>query len=227
MSRYPQPSDGRGSLRDIQVLVNKYPHLFEQAISNELTIRSEKIDWVSPSKEDSYAEYRDEEFLERLGIKTLETPLNDFWPNKGPQWDGLGKGSDDEVFIVEAKANLPEIGSPPSGAGEKSLQLIRESLNTTKSYLGINNNIDWSGKFYQYTNRLAHLYYLRVLNGIPAYLIFLYFIGDDSVNGPNSINEWNAAISDMKEYLGIEKHKLSGYIADVFIDVKDSGFPFS
>ena len=34
--------------------------------------------------------------------------------------DGLGKGSDGEVFIVEAKANLPEIASPPSGAGEKS-----------------------------------------------------------------------------------------------------------
>ncbi len=32
--------------------------------------------------------------------------------------------------------------------------------------------------FYQYINRLAHLYLLRVLNKIPAYLVFVYFVND-------------------------------------------------
>ena len=220
MDRYPQPSDGRGSLKDIQILVNKRPSLFTQSIKNELNIQSEEIDWVSPLIEDDFAEYRDKGFLERLGINKLATPLSDFWPNKGPQWDGLGKGSDGEVFIVEAKANLPEIESPPSGAGEKSLELIRKSLDETKSYLEIDNNVDWSGKFYQYTNRLAHLYFLRAVNDIPAYLIFLYFVGDESVKGSKSSDEWKKAIAAIKEHLGIGNHKLSPYIVDVFIDVK-------
>lgn len=30
-------------------------------------------------------------------------------------------------------------------------------------------------KLYQYANRLAHLYFLRHLNGVEAYLLLLYF----------------------------------------------------
>lgn len=223
MTRWPQHSDAHGSLRDIQILVNDHPSLFTEYIQNNLQIKSRKIKWVSPLKEDEYAEYRDNDFLKIIGINSLTIPSHDLWPKKGPQWDALGKGSDGEVFIVEAKANLPEMESPPSSAGEKSLKLIRESLNTTKSYLGIDNNVDWSDKFYQYTNRLTHLFLLRVLNNIPAYLIFVYFVGDNSVSGPKTISGWNTPINEMKEYLGIGKHKLSQYVTDIFIDVNQLG----
>lgn len=189
MGRFPQPSDGQGSLKDIQVLVNKHPFLFTKAIKNKLDIQSSEIEWVSPLEEDDYAEYRDYGFLQKLGLSSLKVPLNKFWPHGGPQWDALGKGEHGEVFLVEAKANIPEIVSPGSGAKENSLHLIQTSMNKTKSYLKINNTIDWSGPFYQYTNRLAHLYYLRVLNEIPAYLIFTYFIGDTSVDGPKNLAE--------------------------------------
>jgi hypothetical protein len=124
------------------------------------------------------------------------------------------------LFLVEAKANIPEIVSSESGAKGNSLNLIQESLTATKSYLKINNKVDWSRKFYQYTNRLSHLYYLRVLNNIPAYLILVYFIGDKSVNGPKTRVEWTSALTVMKSYLGTGNHKLSKYIADVFIDVE-------
>jgi hypothetical protein len=219
MGRFPQPSDGHGSLRDTQILINDHPLLLTKAIKSKLEIKSADIEWVSPLEKDDYAEYRDKEFLKKISINSLKTPLNDFWPNRGPQWDALGKGSDNEVFLVEAKANIPEIVSPGSGAKGTSLELIRKSLAATKSYMQVKDQTDWSGKYYQFTNRLAHLYFFRVLNEIPAYLIFVYFIGDDSVSGPKTGAEWNAALTVMKTYFGLGDHRLSPYIADVFIDV--------
>jgi hypothetical protein len=83
MSRFPQPPDGRGSLRDTQILINNHPLLLTKAIKNKLEIKSNDIEWISPLKEDDYAEYRDKGFLKIIGINSLKTPLNDFWPNKG------------------------------------------------------------------------------------------------------------------------------------------------
>jgi hypothetical protein len=97
--------------------------------------------------------------------------------------------------------------------------MIQKSLAATKSYMKVKDQTDWSGKYYQFTNCLAHLYFLRVLNKIPAYLIFVYFIGDDSVNGPKTGAEWNAALTVMMTYFGLGNHRLSQYIANVFIDV--------
>jgi hypothetical protein len=48
----------------------------------------------------------------------------------------------------------------------------------------------------------------------------VYFIGDDSVSGPKSMEEWKAALKVMKRYLGLSTHKLAKYMAEVFIDVK-------
>jgi hypothetical protein len=223
MDRYPQPSDGHGSLRDIQVLVNRFPDMFTNKIKEKIVIKSNRIDWVSPLKDDDFSEYRDNRFIQKLGIQNLETPLSAFWPKRGPQWDALGRGNCTEVFLVEAKANINEIVSPETKATEKSLVLIKKSLDGLKKYLKVNNKVDWSGTFYQYTNRLAHLYFLRVLNKLPANLIFVYFIGDDSVLGPKSFEEWNSALTVMKKYLGLSTNKFTKYIAEVFIDVKEIG----
>ena len=220
MDRYPQSSDGHGSLRDIQILVNGFPDFFTNKIKEHIMIESDRIDWVSPLKDDDFSEYRDNGFIEKLGIQNLETSLSAFWPKRGPQWDALGRGNRNEVFLVEAKANIDEIVSPETKATEKSLVLIKKSLDGLKKYLKMNNKVDWSGTFYQYTNRLVHLYFLRALNKLPANLIFVYFIGDDSVSGPKSVEEWNAALTVMKKYLGLSTHKLAKYMAEVFIDVK-------
>jgi hypothetical protein len=223
MDRYPQSSDGHGSLRDIQILVNGSPDFFTNKIKEHIMIESDRIDWVSPLKDDDFSEYRDNGFIEKLGIQNLETSLSAFWPKRGPQWDALGRGNRNEVFLVEAKANIDEIVSPETKATEKSLELIKKSLDGLKKYLKVNNKVDWSGTFYQYTNRLAHLYFLRALNKLPANLIFVYFIGDDSVSGPKSVEEWNAALTVMKKYLGLSTHKLAKYMAEVFIDLKQIG----
>ena len=72
------------------------------------------------------------------------------------------------VESKEAKANIPEIVSPVTGAGPTSRALIESSISETKAFLGVDPSIPWTGKLYQYTNRLAHLYLLRELNRVEG-----------------------------------------------------------
>jgi hypothetical protein len=124
--------------------------------------------------------------------------------------------------LVEAKGNLRELISPASQASPGSMARIEQSLAETKDYLSISDDIPWTGRLYQYANRIAHLYYLRIINEIPAHLLFVYFIGDTDVDGPNTVEEWRAAITVAKAVLGIpERHKLKKFIAEVFIDVRE------
>ena len=221
MGRFVQDCDSHGSLKDIQILINNRKEILDKKLS-EVLEKEININWKSPIKDDQYAEYRDEDFLRILDIESkINSPLEKFWPKRGPQWDALGI-DDEKIFLVEAKANLPEVVSPPTVAGKESKSKILASFSELKEYLNINNTIDWSGAFYQYANRIAHLYFLRVLNGINAYLVNIYFINDNSVAGPKSIDEWRGALTIIKHYLGIpKKNKLEKYMIDIFIDVND------
>ena len=220
MSRYPQTTGTKGSLKWIQKLINEKPDVLNTEVRNVCSLKSsEEIEWVSPLKDDEYAEYRDATFLRRLGITLNKNPLKSFWPNKGPQWDALGKTNSGKVFLVEAKAHVEELVSSPTRATGKSLSQIQSALAETKDYVNSKSKADWSSYFYQYSNRLAHLYLLRVLNNIPAYLVFVYFLNDEAMQGPNTEAEWRAATRLVHKYLGIRKNELSKYIADIFTDV--------
>ena len=82
---------------------------------------------------------------------------------------------------------------------------------------------DWSTRFYQYANRLAHLYFLRELNGFNAYLVFVNFLNDPDLDGPLSERECRAVMKVMHEALGV-RGKLPGrYVTDVFVDVGELG----
>jgi len=222
MAIKPQKSDGKGSLKQLQVLINDHPELLNQKITEQLVqINRKSIEWVSPLKNDQYAEYTDGDFIERIGLNKEEINLKEFWPSGGANWDGLAKTDSGEIILVEAKANIPEMVSDPSGAGDVSLKKIKESLSDTKEFLKIKKDVDWSGTFYQYTNRVAHLYFLRELRNIEAYLVNIYFIGDESVEGPKTVEEWKGAIKVMQLYLGLHSHKLKKYMVDVFIDIND------
>jgi len=228
MGRYPQDSNSHGSLKNLQVAINVKKQYLDVVISKEVG-KQIIINWKSPLQSDDYAEYRDQDFLRRLGIlNKIKYSLSDFWPNNGPQWDALGVSDDKadkeyEVMLVEAKANIPEMVSPGTDAkNPKSISKIRNSLYEVKKYLNISNDIDWIGTFYQYVNRIAHLYYLREKNQIKAHLLFIYFINDVTVHGPKTKDEWLGAIQTMECYLGLAKnHKLRKYIHDIFIDVND------
>jgi len=220
MSRFIQDPDSHGSLKNLQVVINKKKKYLDAKIS-KVVRKQMKIDWKSPLKSDDYAEYRDDDFLEKLGIlnNEMEYPLSNFWPDYGPQWDALGV-SNDEIILVEAKANIPEMVSSGTKAGTNSRKKIENSLNEVKKYLSVSDTIDWTGTFYQYVNRIAHLYYLREKNKINAHLLFIYFINDVTVHGPKTKDEWLGAIRTMECYLGLDKkHKLRKYIHDIFIDI--------
>jgi hypothetical protein len=221
MAIVPQRSNGKGSLKDLQVLINEHPDLLNALLRHKISdLHNNEIQWLSPLEGDNFAEYSDDDFINLLGLD-LVNPLAGFWPRRGPQWDGLGKSKNGLVFMIEAKANIPEIVSSATAASATSKALIDQSLLETKAFLNINNNVDWSGKFYQYTNRLAHLYFLRERNNVPAYLVNIYFINDKEVKGPECKKEWLAALQVAKSYLGTSHHRLSKYTIDLFIDLED------
>ena len=163
MGRFPQKSNSHGSLKNLQVAINEKKRYLDCEISKVIG-KQMNIDLKSPQKTDKYAEYRDEDFLKKLGkLNEIKYPLIDFWPKKGPQWDALGV-SGDEIILVEAKANIPKMVSSETKAGTDSRRKIENSLDEVKKYLSVSDSIDWTGTFYQYVNRIAHLYYLREKN---------------------------------------------------------------
>ena len=220
MGRNPQGPRPRGSQHWLQVLVNSRPGLFEAKLSQAMSSPSVRsVRWLSPLQSDDYSEYQDEDFLALLGIHLTRRPLHSFWPRRGPVWDGLALSDSGSPLIVEAKANIPELESPRSQASSRSANLIRASLNEAKPSFGARATSDWMGIYYQYTNRLAHLHLLRKENGIPAYLVFLYFVGATDVEGPSTISEWQEAIRRAHAALGLGTGPLSPYVVDLFLDV--------
>ncbi len=214
-----------GSQRWLQIGVNRCTHVIDQAIKNELGLcPGEEIEWLSPLERDSFAEYRDGQFLECLGACLDRWQLKDFWPRSGPRWDGLARTSGGRLLLLEAKANIPEFDSEPTRATGTSLEKIKKSLVETREFLKVKSETDWSRCFYQYTNRLAHLYLLRELNSLPAYLVFVYFVGDTTVHGrdPVSREGWEAATALVTKHLGIPNTRwVSESVRDVYIDVGD------
>lgn len=220
--RVVDTKEARGSLRWIRVVVNEWNSLLDEKVFTACRLMGNApIEWVSPLEDDGFAEYRDDDFLRRLGVSPARRALDTFWPKFGPQWDALARRSTGEVLLVEAKANIPEVVSPATTASPDSRKLIESSLAETKTFLRVDRTIQWSGRLYQYANRLAHLYFLRELNRIPAYLVFVYFIGDKDVGGPETEAEWKAALTVAKKVLGInERNPLGRYVSEVFIDVR-------
>ena len=218
-----------GSQRWLQIAVNRCPDVIDSAIANALDLcPGEEIEWLSPLESDCFAEYRDAKFLKRLGVSLDCRPLKDFWPKKGPQWDGLARTrtSGGRLLLLEAKANIPELDSTPTGATRDSLKKIEKALAETRKFLKVKSETDWSQCFYQYANRLAYLYLLRELNCLDAYLVFVYFVDDRTRlpdEDPVSRERWEGAISLATKHLGISPHSpwVSENVKDVFIDVND------
>jgi hypothetical protein len=121
MARIRQNSDGHGSLKDIQVLVNRNQILIDTLIKAEFSeLANEDIFWTSPLENDDYAEYCDNDFLVKAGLDPNDILLYKFWPTGGPHWDALAYSTGGKIILVEAKANIPEIVSPATKAGEIS-----------------------------------------------------------------------------------------------------------
>jgi len=221
MARFPQHEGKKGSQKWLQKLVNDKPAILNSRIWSALNLSEEEhIEWCSPLKSDDYAEYRDQAFLKLLDVKLEKASLAQFWPDGGPQWDALGKSSSGKLFLVEAKSHIPELISSLQAEDQGSIEKITTSLGETKRYLNCRVNVEWSQCFYQYANRIAHLYLLRKKNDLPAYLICVYFLNDVEMKGPTSLAEWEGALRLLKSALGIRRHKLQKFTAGVYVDVR-------
>lgn len=212
----------KGSKGNIRLLVNEKKALLNQKIIEAFGCFEKDLDiiWVSPLENDGYKEYMDGNLLEKLDIGDLKGSLKAFWPPGGAHWDALGKAGKHK-FIIEAKGYIKEIFVKESTAiNTTSKKTIRNSLSEVKTYL--KSKADWPDCLYQYVNRLAYLYFLR-RNKIDAYLVDIYFLGDSSVGlGVETEGEWKSALTVVKKWLDIKKrNKLSKYVLEVFIDVKE------
>jgi hypothetical protein len=204
----------------LQALVNDRPDLIDPILLPLLGAPADAtLEWLSPLASDEYAEYSDAEFIARLGCE-VKVPLAEFWPKGGPEWDGLARTSDGRLLVVEAKAHIPEVVSSPTGATQPALALIRQSLDATKAFLRSGASCEWTTTFYQYTNRLAHLYFLRELNGLQAFLVSIYFTHSPDVPDAPSEAEWLGALKLLHAYVGVGRNRLSPYTLDVFVDAR-------
>lgn len=182
--RVVQQAGRKGSLKWLQLAVNRRPELIEHPSIGY-------VDWLSPLEADDYAEYRDAAFLHLVGLGHLAPALAEFWPARGPQWDALGR-SGTNIVLVEAKAHIAELLSPPCAAGPASLARIEAAFERVRADLGISAGALWTQSFYQLANRLAHLHFL-ISKGIEAHLLLFGFVGDGEVGGPHDPAEWRAA----------------------------------
>ena len=207
--RIPQPLGVKGSLKWMQRAVNDWPEFLQPSALPALT-------WVSPLVQDEFAEYRDAGFLDRLGLSHLAPQLGEFWPRRGPQWDGLAS-FDEGVVLAEAKAHLAEFVSPPSQAGSASAQRIAKAFASVQTDLGAR-PANWDRVYFQYANRLAHLWWLRS-QGINAHLVLIAFLNDAQMPGLATSADWLAAYSDAEMTLGLPvAHALTPFIHHLFVD---------
>ena len=137
----------------------------------------------------------------------------------------LGKDKLRAFPLSRGKSKHSRVQQQPYRRIGKVAQRIEDALQKTRDFLGVRSETDWTRCFYQYANRLAHLYFLKEVNGINAALVFVYFVGDDTVLGrePVSHEGWEAAIDLATQHLGLGTNSewMRSNVADVFIDVND------
>jgi len=153
--------------------------------------------------------------IEFIDDANVQKKWDAFWPQTGnpPNWDAVGKllGSNgEEWLLIEAKAHLEEVRSSCAASNPKSKTMINDAFLATQESFGSKVQItNWLSPYYQFCNRLSVLHFLMHENKphIPARLIFIYFYGDKNGNQkcPQNSGEWDSAIQDMYDAVGLDK----------------------
>jgi hypothetical protein len=217
---------GYGSEDNLLRYRAEHPAVLNEAILSCLNTPNAELTWLYPRDGTCIDGAKELEGLEFLDDKIVMDLWRDFWPQTGkqPTWDGAAKlvvGSQTEWILLEAKANWPELCSPPSGAKSTGREKIETAMGTTKNFVKVHRRFHWLGTYYQYANRLACLYFLTQVAKIPAKLVFVYFYGDtfeDATPCPKTEAEWRPLITACHLTLGLsERHPLSSLIGEVFL----------
>ena len=204
----------KGSQAALQRMVEKTPEQLQPA-------GLPMLDWLSPRRGDGFAEYRDGAALRMLGLGDHAEALTEFWPRRGPVWDGLARAGG-AVVLVEAKAHVSEFLSSPSAAtAPQSVAQIARAFRQVKAALGADERSDWSRVFFQYANRLAFLWWLRA-RGIDAHCLFVSFLGDTEMGAPGRAETWEALFRAADHALGLSpRHPLRPYVLHVHPDLRE------
>ena len=210
----------KGSQKWIQRAVEESWQTLTAPILNRLGDEG-PIGWVSPLRSEKFIEYRDADFLRRIGHPELEGVFKEHWPQRGPVWDALGRTDRGNVLLVEAKAHIGELCSPGTAASPESRVTIEKTLDRVAQQLGASRNgAHWGQFFYQLANRIAHLAILRE-HGVQAWLVLVNFLNDQDMKGPSSEEVWEAAYQVAYHVMGLpRRHKLSSFVIDVYPDTK-------
>ena len=98
--------------------------------------------------------------------------------------------------------------------------MIEIALQKTKRWLGVAEDVDWTGPLYQSANRFAHLYFFRQVVDVQAWLVNAYFINDPHF--PTTLENWHSALKQVKKELGLTGIRVPN-TAELFLDAKDRG----
>jgi hypothetical protein len=211
-----------GSQRQIQTYVNRRRAELDAAILRslpELGAAGALLEWVSPLEEERFMEYQDGAFLNALGLLDLSGMLAGFWPQGGPVWDALARVTLPDsgrtgVLLVEAKSYPLEMYSNGCCASKVSRTQILKALQQTRHWLAVG-DADWTGPLYQSANRLAHLYFLREVAGIPTWFVNICFAGDPHRPTPPPV--WQDALLSVKVSLGLAPGPIP-FCADIILE---------
>lgn len=219
----------KGSKGMIQILVEEHKDLLDKVLGV-------KLKWICPIKEDNFKELQlnGEKMCGELGLSRED--FEDFWPSRQPQWDGIAKDENNNLYLIEAKSHLDEIcpgNREPDGSNQeqnKNYGMKRESLLCIKKHYNSNKeNKLWLHKYYQISNRLAFLKKMKELRNKKktdyndVKLIFLNF-KNDTTWGKKAVkcDEWIKKYDKIWDELGVNKNMLEEEgVLIIDIDGKD------
>lgn len=190
----------------------------------EATGKSGDVHWLDFPYDDERisgdGELKGIECFKRLeNYADIEAAWKKFWPQRGSamNWDGVFT-IDDTWFFVEAKAHEEESYQKCSASSEKSIAIINEAFEKTKSWLQATPGKQWiTSNCYQLANRLAFLYFCH-RHGIKARLVYIGFLNgfrrrkDEVTN----IDEWERIWKEEFEILGLDYKSMTSYISYVY-----------
>ena len=143
-----------GSQLQLQIWVNRRPGELSRHVVKalpSLASLNPRLHWVSPLECQRFSEYQDLAFLCALGLEDFDGKLKKFWPRGGPVWDALaaveigGDPAPRGVVLVEAKSYPAEVYGSGCQASLRSRKRIEAALRKTKNWLGVPEDLDWTG----------------------------------------------------------------------------------
>ncbi len=210
----------RGSQFQVRVYVNEHRDNLDMAVLDQMPSLAERafsLDWRAPLAPE-YEEPRDRAFLKAVGREDLTGSLRKFWPARGPVWDALAvvnlRRGGHGVLLCEGKSHPAEVYGGGTKAGQRSRDRIAVALAQTQKWLRTPRDPQrWMdplrpeergySSVYQSANRYAHLYWLREIAGVEAWLCHLLFV-DDPTYGKTSRECWDEKLPEIERDLGLE-----------------------